>query len=140
MKRYIRKFIKEEKRIIKLIWQKGLFPKEFKVDYLYWAEYRHGNRGRRRRRKYAWSDYLPEVHYCTSDYWGECDEYGFVSMILDRVYWENTNTSNFSGSGEWPESSFKFKGRLWFIKYLEALPTVNRSSKINKILRRNKGD
>lgn len=137
MKKYIRKFIKEEKRIVKLIWEKGLFPKGFKVDDLYWAYYTHGKRQRRRKRKYAFRDYLPEVHYGSCDYWGEYDEHGFIRHILDLLYWKNAQYLSHPDDASYPESTFKYQGRLWFIKYLESLPSVNRSSKINMVLRRN---
>jgi len=32
-------------------------------------------------------------------------------------------------------SSFQYKGRKWFIKYLSSLPTVRKDSKINKFLK-----
>ena len=140
MKRYIRKFIKEEKRIVKLCYQKGLLD-DWKLTALYWNEYREGNKGRRRNCDYKFSDRLPELHFSSIDYFGECDEHSVVDAILDGLFWKHSYTD---GVDEYNmpdiKSTFRYGGRLPFISYLKALPTKKRDSKVNSILRRNKED
>lgn len=127
---------KQEKRIVKLLYKKGLLF-DYKLSDLYWNYYKVINKTKRKHgRKYKFSKYAPELHYSTVDYWGECDEHSLVGYIIDYLYWENVieNTVTEESFG-YPESSFKFKGRLWFIRYLELLPTKINNSKINKLLK-----
>ena len=132
-----RRWIKEEKRIVNLLYRKG-FLKDFKVKDLYWAEYHRIKKTyKSRNRKYKYSVYMSEIHYCTTDYWGESDEHSVVRHVLDMLHWQYVDTTNWnSESGEWPESTFKQMDRNQFIKYLKQLPTVVPDNKINKILRR----
>ena len=138
-----RGWIKQEKRIVSLLYRKG-FLKDFKVEDLYWAEYHWHNKKTYKSRTntyhgkgYRFPLYMPEVHYCTTDYWGESDEHSIVSHVLDMLHWQHIDTTDWSpDSGEWPKSTFKRMGRNQFIKYLEQLPTVVPDNKINKVLRR----
>lgn len=129
----LRVWKKQEKRIVRLLYRKG-FLKDYKVHELYMASYgtlrvqkkKHG-------RTYRKQIYLPEVHYWTVDYWGECDEHSLVNSVLQNLYWDNV-------TGEKDErgyyiSAFKYKGRNWFIKYLKKFPTVRTDSKINKVFK-----
>lgn len=128
-------FVKQEKRIVRLLWRKGLL-KNYKLRDLYWAEFRRIGGGRRRKGKYRISKYVPEVHYSTSDYYGESDEHSLVSSVIEELYWKHADTDNWdSCSGEWPKSSFPNMSRVEFIAWLAALPTVTTSTKINKVLR-----
>lgn len=134
-----RQWIKEEKRIVSLLYRKGLL-KDFKITDFYWAEY-HWFRSRKyksKRTKYSFPIYLPEVHYCTTDYWGESDEHSIVSTILDHLYWSNIDEENFDPtSGEWLKSTFnKRMTRKQFIKYLEKLPTKVSDRKLDKMIRK----
>lgn len=138
MKSYIKKHIKTEKRIIKLLFRKGLLhDNKINIDSLGWEALKRVKRQRKRDHEYVFHDYLPELHGYTVDYWGEGDSYGVVDLILDWLYWENSipNTADESTCG-YPESTFKCKSRKWFIKYLESLPTRFTSCKINEVLRR----
>jgi hypothetical protein len=142
-----RKWIKEEKQIVYLLYRKG-FLKDFKVRDLYWAEYHWFGRKQYKSRKnkydgkrYRYPIYMPEVHYCTTDYWGESDEHSIVSHALEVLYWQHTDTTNWSpDSGEWPKSTFKRMNRVDLIHYLKKLPTVVPDKKINKVLKRRNYD
>jgi hypothetical protein len=138
-----RRWVKEEKRIVSLLYRKG-FLKDFKVEDLYWAEYNWRTKKTYRTRpnsydgkRYRFPVFLPEVHYFTTDYWGEGDEHSIVSHVMEHLYWENVDTTNWDpDSGEYPKSIFNTRmTRPQFIKYLKGLPTVVPDHKINKILR-----
>lgn len=140
MKKYIKLFVKQEKRIVKLLYIKGLLN-NFKVKDLYWASYRTtGKRYKSTEKKYRWTEYYPEVHYSTTDYWGECDEHSLVNHIQEMLYWTNIDERNWNpNSGEMPKSLFKnlgIKHRKQFIKYLESLPRKVNNNKINKIIKK----
>ena len=126
---------KQEKRIVKLLYRKGLLN-DFKLSELYWEEYKllH-KRKRKHKRVYKFDKYAPEIHYSTVDYWGECDEHSLVDYVLDKLYWENAveNTATEESFG-YPDSAFKYKGRNWFINYLKQLPTKRTDSRINAVL------
>lgn len=138
-----RKWVKEEKQIVYLLYRKG-FLKDFKVSDLYWAEYHWNNRktyktktNRYDGKRYRFPIYMPEIHYCTTDYWGESDEHSIVSHVLDMLHWQHVDMDNWDEtSGEWPKSTFKRMNRNQFIHYLKQLPTVVPDNKINKVLRR----
>ncbi len=130
MRSGIKKWLKDEKRIVRLLYRKGLI--QHKVGDLYWAAYRRSGRFYRNG-EHKHTIYLPEVHYATSDYWGECDEHSLVDSISEEFYWNNLLPDE-EYSDDYPKSSFKFKGRTWFIKYLRGLKTVRNDSKINKVL------
>jgi hypothetical protein len=139
-----RKWIKEEKRIVSLLYQKG-FLKDFKVEELYWAEYHWHNRKSYKTRsnkydgkRYRFPVYMPEVHYCSTDYWGESDEHSIVSHVMEHLHWVNIDTTDWDpDSGENPKSTFNTRmTRPQFIKYLKGLPTVVPDNKINKVLKR----
>lgn len=134
MRKVKRIWIKEEKRIVKLLYRKGLIDMPLKE--LYWAEYYRTNKMYRSSSgKYKHSEYFPEIYYGTTDYWGECDEHSLVDTILQGLYWEHVIDVNADVELGYPESTFKCKSRRWFIKYLSALKTVNFDNKINKLLR-----
>jgi hypothetical protein len=79
---------------------------------------------------------MPEVHFCTTDYWGESDEHSVVDVVLQQLHWENVDTTNLdSDSGKYPKSTFPKMTRTQFIKYLKSLPTKVADKKINKILK-----
>lgn len=133
-----RRWIKQEKQIVYLLYRKG-FLKDFKVKDFYWAEYNWFNKKLRKSKdgKYRYPIYMPEVHYFTTDYWGESDEHSIVRHVLDMLHWEHIDTTNWdSDSGEWPKSTFKRMNRRQFIHYLKKLPTKVGDNKINKVLNR----
>ncbi len=133
-----RRWIKEEKRIVYLLYRKGLL-KDFKVSDFYWAEYNWlGKRLRKsKNNQYRFPIYMPEVHYYTTDYWGESDEHSIVSYVLDMLHWQHVDMDNWDDtSGEWPKSTFKRMNRNQFIHYLKQLPTVVPDNKINKVLKK----
>lgn len=139
-----RQWVKEEKRIVSLLYRKGLL-KDFKITHFYWAEY-NWFRSRKYKSKtnsydgkrYRYPIYLPEVHYCTTDYWGESDEHSIVSTILDHLYWDHIDDEDWDPtSGEFPKSTFKCgMSRRQLIKYLEKLPTKVSDRKIDKLIRK----
>ena len=136
-----KRWIKEEKQIVYLLYRKGLL-KDFKVEDLYWQEYYWYNRKHYKSSGgYRWPVYMPEVHFSTSDYWGESDEHSIVDTINQHLYWGNIDTTNWdSDSGEYPPSLFPRMTRSQFIKYLKKLPTKVGDKRINKILNKIKLD
>jgi len=130
-----RRWIKQEKRTVRLLYRKGLL-KDFPVDSLYWAEYNWFGKRLRKHGKHRYPVYMPEVHYCTTDYWGESDEHSVVRSVLDHLHWANIDTDEWDESqGGWPKSSFPRMSRDGFIKYLSGLPTLVPDTKINRILK-----
>jgi len=139
-----RRWAKEEKRIVELLYKKGFIKGEFKLRDLYWAEYHWYNRKCYKTKpnsydgkRYRFPIYMPEVHFCTTDYWGESDEHSIVDSVLERLHWEYIDTTNWdSDSGEYPKSTFPKMTRANFIHYLEKLPTVVSDNQIKKVLRK----
>lgn len=133
-----RKWVKEEKQIVYLLYRKGLLE-DFKIKDFYWAEYywRNKKKYKSSEGKYSWPVYMPEVHFCTTDYWGESGVHSIVDSVLQQLHWEHIDTSNWdSDSGEYPPSRFPKMGRSQFIKYLKKLPTKVNNNKIKKVLRK----
>lgn len=135
MRKYIKTFIKQEKRLVKLIIEKGLLFNDINPNELYWAEFRHGkyHRKYKSKAKYRKWDYLPEIHYATCDYWGEGDEHSLVSHIKEGLYWANVITEPIPDEA-FPESTFKNKSRKALIRYLKTLKTTVKVNGINKLL------
>lgn len=131
-------WIKQEKRIVNLIYKKGLMPKEFKIlEELYWAEYHNSLKTyKSKEKKYRFAEYYPEVHYSSTDYFGECDEHSLVKHIFEYMYWDNIINEEEIPEDGFPKSNFRIKNRNSFIKYLQNLKTVNSDNKINKITKR----
>jgi len=138
MKKKLRQWVKLEKRIIRLMYRKGILTGDvFEIKDLYWAGYTGVNP-----QKYN-GQYLPEVHFCTSDYWGECDEYSVVSVALSEWYWEQKSCDPDCGEDcdkdcdDWPESAFnlRVRQRRQIIKYLTGLKTKKTDSEINRVLK-----
>lgn len=136
MRKFIRTWVKQEKRIVKLAYKKGLL-KDFKTDDFYWQEYRSSGRKERRRngKKYSFTIYLPEIHYCVFDYWGEADEYSVVESIRQQLHWDNLTEPPSDENGGWGVSEIDGLSRQELIEYLKKLPTVINDSKINEPLR-----
>lgn len=132
-----RRWIKEEKQIVYLLYRKGLLE-EFKVEDFYWAEYYWRNKKHYRSSGgYRWGVYMPEVHFWTTDYWGEGNEHSIVGTMIQHLYWTNIDTTNWdSDSGEYPPSKFPKMSRGQLIKYLKKLPTKIDDKKINKQLKK----
>lgn len=139
-----RRWIKQEKQIVYLIYRKGLIIDDhIKLEDLYWAEYNWLNRKHYKGKfnmsdaiKFRYPVYMPEVHYCTTDYWGESDEHSIVDIVSQELYWKHVDTKNWDkDSGEYPKSTFPKMTRTQFIKYLKGLPTKVADKKINKILK-----
>lgn len=131
---------KQEKRIVRLIYRKGFLSD---MPNLYWASYKEtGKKYKNKGSSYSWYGCLDEVYYCTWDYWGECDEHPLVDGIIDNLTAKGIPDSILEDCGydyykAMKHSSFQYKGRKWFIKYLEGLPTIRCDSKINKVLKIN---
>ena len=137
-----RRWIKEEKQIVYLLYRKGFMDGRWKLNDLYWAEYHWYNRKSFKTkhnlydgRRYKHPVYMPEVHFCTSDYWGESDEHSVVDEVLQWLHWEHVDMANWD-SDEYPESTFPRMTRGQFIKYLKGLPTKVGDKKINVLLKR----
>ena len=89
---------------------------------------------RKRESGYKYVRYFPEIHFGTVDYWGDGDEYPLVDFILESLYWDNAIKGTEDDS-DYPDSTFKYKGRKWLIKYLSDLPTKQFDNIITKRLR-----
>lgn len=133
-----RRWIKSEKRIVRLLYKKGLLS-DWKIDDFYWEAYtpikkRKYRRGKKQRR----TIYYPEIHFSTSDYWGECDEHSVVDSVIQALYWENLVSDERTEDGSFPKSTFKIHkmDRQLLINYLKKLPTKISDNKIKKITRK----
>lgn len=131
---------KQEKRIVRLLYRKGLIGMD--INELYWASYKRST-DRYKDKRYPtrkWDNYLDEVHYCTCDYWGECDEYGLVDGIIEKLIWDNVpeEINDPMSDDMWYQynhSTFEHTTRKKFIRYLQSLPTVRCDNKINEVLK-----
>lgn len=119
------KFKKEEKRLVKLLYKKGLLA-YFDLKEFYWAAY-HKQRAKKRKhgRKFRGTVYFPEVHFCQTDYWGESDEHSIVNHIYGGV----------EVVGEDGNYYLKSITRLKRIKLLQKLPTKINNNKIKSVLK-----
>ena len=122
----IRRCYKEEKRIIKLLYRKGLLN-ETNLSNLYWEELRYVGNGR-------CYQYISEMHLGWTDYWGEGDSKSIIDIIKEEIYWANIDGEEEHEGEYYPVSSLKINTRSEFIKYLTKLPTIRRDSKINELL------
>lgn len=169
MNKSVKNWIKQEKRIAKLLYRTGILDEVcrlfgLKTEDLYWAEYREsGRRIKNKGSKYSYREYLPEIHYCLRDYWGEYDEYSFVGTAIAHIHDQHRDMDGYFSALDnatqleyddwndelfyvendqpkipWPEPSFIIKDRKHLIRFLSSLPKVKRDSKINKVLIRNK--
>lgn len=137
MKKYIRKHLKDEKRILKLMYYKGIFKiMKINLESIAWEELLRGNKQRKGigRQKYGGHDYLPELHVYTSDYYGECDSLSLINCYHEYLYYKDCYPDA-DGIGLISNSQMKTRSQL--IQHLSKLPTVNKNSKINYILKRN---
>lgn len=138
--RRIRSWVKQEKRIVKLMYLKGFIDVD--INNLYWEEYKLY--GKRYRSKYSgrkYQGYLPEIYFAVADYWSEA-EIPLVGSFVEHRIWEDIPDDRLSKLGEscmediMDLSDFKYKGRRWLIKWLSGKPNVRCDNKINKILKR----
>ncbi len=134
MKKYIRKHLKDEKRILKLLYIKGLFSKIGDIKSVGWESFKSGKKGRRgvNRSKYVFRDYLPELHFFSVDYWGEGSEYAVVEAYKSLLYWENGIHNEETGDFV---PDFKRITNIQLIEHLKSLPTVKKDSKFNRFLK-----
>lgn len=135
MKKYIRKHLKDEKRILKLMYRKDIFKLlDIDIKSVDWEYLYKGRKGRKgiRRSKYGISDYLPELHTYWQDYWGEGDSKSVISCLRDYLYWEKAQ--HFDETGFPLDTKYLKSDEL--IKYLSELPTKIHDSKFNTILNR----
>lgn len=128
---------KQEKRIVRLLYRKGF---DMDLSTLYWASYKEtGKKYRHKGSPFSYPGYRDEVHFCTWDYWGDCDEHSLVDSFIEVTTWKNIPDDVLKNCDDmwkvYSLSNFQYKGRKWLIKYLSALPTVRCDSRINKILR-----
>ena len=135
MKKYIKKHLKDEKRILKLMYKKGFF-KILNIDFedLSWELLLEGKSQRKRKGEWAYKDFLPELHVWSRDYWGECDSNSLVDCLKQYLFWETAKDydleTGFPINQKYPTTKF-------LIGYLTKLPTINNDSKFNKYLIRN---
>lgn len=132
MKLYIKQHLKNEKRALKLMYRKGMFEiLGIKLKDLAWECLLKGKRGRKRKRKYGFIDWLPELHSYSCDYWGEWDSISVVTSMKEYFHWKlSTGTDEQSGR---PTGS-KYFTTPELIKHLNSLPTKKHDSKFNSLL------
>jgi len=134
MRKYIRKHLKDEKRILKLMYRKGIFELlKININSVSWEYLLRGRKGRRGkgRSKYGIRQYIPELHTFWTDYWGEGDSCSVIENFKNHLHWE--------GCGEVDEVGFptsKYPTKEYLFKYLKSLPTIKNDSKFNIVLRR----
>lgn len=127
----LRKWVKDEKQLIKLLYQKGFLVGDLSPERIYWNAFKRTGK-KYRYGKHKFSSYYPELHYCTVDYWGEADEHSVVDAVIDNFYWTN-GTYDEETCVYAPTS--KILSREALMKHLKNLPTVIKDSKINTVLK-----
>lgn len=137
MKKYIRTHLKNEKRVLKLMYRKGMFEVlGIKINLLDWECLLKGKRGRKRNKKYNFHDWLPELHSYSCDYWGEWDSHSVVSSMKDYFHWELSE--EIDKNYGFPKG--KYFTTLELIKHLNLLPTKKHNSKFNSLLKLDKSN
>lgn len=133
MKKYIRKHIKDEKRILKLMYKKGIINELVNdIEDCGWEYLLKGNRQRARNGSFNFYDYLPEFHLYTTDYWGDGDSQALVSIFRESVMMANVEYCEVNVFSNVNKSVRNAKG---LIKYLNSLPTIINDNKFNKYLK-----
>lgn len=133
MNKVYRKHLKDEKRILKLMYKKGIIDSlGFNLDNLGWEYFLPYKRTRKRKgdRKWTFSEYLPQLHEYTVDYWGEGDSYSIVEYYKQCVHYEISEVDEDSlfPTGKYPSNSF-------MIKHLRGMRTVKNDSRFNRFLK-----
>lgn len=130
MKKYIKKHLKDEKRILKLMYKKGIFE-ILRIDFknLTWEYLIHGKSYRRRKRKtkYVFYEHLPKLY--------EFVKYQYIDVIeifKEYLSWES-RIEGFNTESGFPINK-KYLTTKTLINYLNKLRTVNNDSKFNKFL------
>jgi hypothetical protein len=132
----IRRRIKEDKRIIILLYRKGKLALLCDINQLYWESYNFISISPKgKHRKYRRLMYLAEIHFSTTDYFGETDEHAVIDRHLEYKFWEDAG-EDWDGMNEIPASIRNYT-RKQLIRDLKSQPNVKYGSKeINYILRR----
>lgn len=131
----LRKWVKEEKRLVKLLYQKGFLTGPHSLEGLYWAEYKPTGK-KHKYGKHNFPSYYPEIHFCTRDYWGEYDEYALVDKVLEEFYWSEVKVDDMDDENfNYPPSETKITSRAKLLAHLKTLQTVIKDSNINKVIR-----
>lgn len=135
-----RRWVKQEKRIVRLMYRKGLIDMD--INNLYWEAYTlSGKKYKSKHSSKKYVEYLPEMYYAVADYWNEVDEISLVDSFIEHRTWMGIPMDQWGRlSGCLMEdvtemSDFKYQGRQWLIKWLSKQPTVRCDHKINKILK-----
>lgn len=115
---------KHEKRVIKLLYRKGLL-KEYDLKYMYWTD---TYISRRNQPLHLWYE-IPETYHYSESYAEE-----LICLIHHDLYDAHVIGDTDWDGPEWPESTYRRKGNRRFIKYLKKLPSVVFDHRINKLL------
>lgn len=134
MRKHIKKWVKDEKRIIKLMHRAGLLA-DFNINEFYWESYRPYRFTYVKEWGRVPTSYYPEIHFSVRDYWGDHDECCVSDSVQEALYWANI-IGDQSDCCDIPDSTYKKKNREDFIRFLTQLPKVVNDSKINKVLNR----
>lgn len=136
MKKYIRKHLKDEKRILKLMYKKGIFDLlHIDLKSTAWECLKKGKKLRKRKgkREYGYTQYLPELHVFSCDYWGEWDSRSVLECYKDYLWYAENDELDEYGH---PINKFNFSTSN-IIKHLQSLPTKINNGKINYYLKIN---
>lgn len=129
MSKEIRKWVKQEKMIMRLMYRAGLLD-GWKLTEMYLESFTRSGK-KYRSGKYKYDVYLPEVHYCTVDYFGEADEHSIVQAVENGLYWKDAVYDEETLA---TISCFGPLSRKGLIKYLRSLPVIISDHKINRIV------
>lgn len=146
------KWVKTEKRIVRLMYRAGLLDNHFvkkqwvrgrgyvtvkPFDVFYWEHYHQLHKIDWNKSHGGLPPYMPEVHYCETDYWGESDEHA-VTGILDFGLCKCPIIDEETGDYLPPCKHYKLalKSRYRLIVLLKTFPVKRNDHGINKVLNR----
>lgn len=134
MKKYIKKHLKDEKRILKLIYRKGFFHKiNISLDALSWQDSFEGKTVKTKPNKLILNnkDCLPILCVCNENFGGDVQYMGVVNSFKEYLFWETAK--DFDLESGYPVNQ-KYPSTNALIKFLSSLPDKVNNSKFKKHL------
>lgn len=133
MRKQQRKDLKDEKRILKLMYRTGWID-ELAPDLasLEWVERYTSKRVRRRKnKKISFPLTEKKLHVTSSDYWGEISSSSIVCYCREAISMQDAQYCPFKG---WHGVNVSVRTSKGLISYLEELPILKNDSLFNKYL------
>lgn len=129
----LRSRIKRDKRILRIMYRKGLLD-TWMDSGIHWAAYNSHNERLDHNHLYQ-----IELFYWIGDYWGEWDERELISDVIDNHICDllNPNDEYFKIEKEFYDWHRKHNTFRKIMSYLRSLPTKRSDSGINKYLKIN---